>query len=791
NVAQTIAHELGHGAFKLYHTFSSNNKYTLTPNSTDNLMDYNNGVALNKYQWDAIHNPGWSLFGNLFQDEEEGAMTATDPGYYLRINQIASIIGSEIQSDDYVIVHTVKCTKAGSIPNTPQVIDVSSINSELPVNGIRPDKIYFQTASNGGKTDVLNIILRFKAEKGYYNLSSEINDNSYSAITEAPFLGVLKKGDQSFTRCMEQLSTLSEFACGEPNDIVKQLMGEDAPALYVSKVLQAIQACLEEQKNDKIGDQFYREFASKTTTESEKQQLRQIADVFNKMGDILFASNNSQTWQEQGAYLKAVYNAYKTQNEEFSSFLKRLNDYTTAFEGKKDLIKKFKDRETVAFLIKLFTNEELRYLSMSLRAQCLNALANKDLRGALRLSGYNEEETVLRLLEYVKSEEIAQLLEELKKGDLLNTMDEGYNDLITIADDNYAKLLDIIDAYTLSVKKVTDENKVEKLGELHEQNYFYNLTGDDLNKKFISGSKVLKDGKVSLTISKITGYNEVFIDKMGYVQMPITENQTIEVPFDQPVALYHNAFRKGVDASMQKQVEIVSALKLHYYLQCSMNEDIKTAASVVIDAGFLAVGVGEISAGIKGGTRLVLAICNISSSLTSLISTASEKSITDIDPVNGPKFIKSLQLFAAVTGFADLGAAGVSKLKGLLKEDVINAGKFYAKNEAALLKDANSKAVAEQTKKLVDEFSAYDDEIAQALRYGDAGDLLAIKNVFFKNGWTKESILAKVKEFKAQGKSLAVTEYLDAKDIAEHLSKFDEGVSCLKLESSLSYSTIG
>ncbi|HEY9124455.1 MAG TPA: fibronectin type III domain-containing protein, partial [Bacteroidales bacterium] len=46
NVAQTIAHELGHGAFKLYHTFSSNNKYTLTPNSTDNLMDYNNGVAL-------------------------------------------------------------------------------------------------------------------------------------------------------------------------------------------------------------------------------------------------------------------------------------------------------------------------------------------------------------------------------------------------------------------------------------------------------------------------------------------------------------------------------------------------------------------------------------------------------------------------------------------------------------------------------------------------------------------------------------------------------------------------
>jgi hypothetical protein len=53
--AHTIAHEIGHGAFHLRHTFSPKNKYVLSQNTTDNLMDYTpDGKALNKYQWDQI-----------------------------------------------------------------------------------------------------------------------------------------------------------------------------------------------------------------------------------------------------------------------------------------------------------------------------------------------------------------------------------------------------------------------------------------------------------------------------------------------------------------------------------------------------------------------------------------------------------------------------------------------------------------------------------------------------------------------------------------------------------------
>jgi len=84
-VARVAAHELGHGVFRLYHTFSSDNRYVLPEGTTDNLMDYNGGTALYKYQWDYIHDPQTMLFA-WAEEEEEGAMGI------LCFNQLESIV---------------------------------------------------------------------------------------------------------------------------------------------------------------------------------------------------------------------------------------------------------------------------------------------------------------------------------------------------------------------------------------------------------------------------------------------------------------------------------------------------------------------------------------------------------------------------------------------------------------------------------------------------------------------------------------------------------------------------
>jgi uncharacterized protein YoxC len=69
NVVNTLAHEIGHGAFNLQHTFK---EYpSLAQGSTDNLMDYPNGLSLYKYQWDNIHDPQKVL--GLFEDDRDAA----------------------------------------------------------------------------------------------------------------------------------------------------------------------------------------------------------------------------------------------------------------------------------------------------------------------------------------------------------------------------------------------------------------------------------------------------------------------------------------------------------------------------------------------------------------------------------------------------------------------------------------------------------------------------------------------------------------------------------------------
>jgi hypothetical protein len=100
DIGRTVAHEIGHGDFTLEHVFSAG--IGLSAGSTENLMDYNGGYQLFKYQWDVAHDPG-SVWG-IFEDDAEGELiknsyilvtdhllpgiSATDYGYDGYINYV-------------------------------------------------------------------------------------------------------------------------------------------------------------------------------------------------------------------------------------------------------------------------------------------------------------------------------------------------------------------------------------------------------------------------------------------------------------------------------------------------------------------------------------------------------------------------------------------------------------------------------------------------------------------------------------------------------------------------------
>ena len=102
---KVIAHELGHGAFNLRHTFSDE-KYTIQPKgSTNNLMDYGQafGTSLFKHQWDQMRYK--EILFELFGAESDEMGKYTDNTYTQKVFQqirCAYINGKEQFYDDFL-----------------------------------------------------------------------------------------------------------------------------------------------------------------------------------------------------------------------------------------------------------------------------------------------------------------------------------------------------------------------------------------------------------------------------------------------------------------------------------------------------------------------------------------------------------------------------------------------------------------------------------------------------------------------------------------------------------------
>lgn len=82
-LVRTIAHELGHGAFSLHHTFKEPN-FSLTQGATDNLMDYPSGKRLYKYQWDKMRYP--DIVVGLFEEDGDAKSVIASLNNALSIN---------------------------------------------------------------------------------------------------------------------------------------------------------------------------------------------------------------------------------------------------------------------------------------------------------------------------------------------------------------------------------------------------------------------------------------------------------------------------------------------------------------------------------------------------------------------------------------------------------------------------------------------------------------------------------------------------------------------------------
>lgn len=124
SIARTMAHELGHGAFNLHHTFMEEN-FSLPKNSTDNLMDYAEGTKLYKYQWDMMRST--PIVMGLFEGDEEAESQSPLDACQINIKDLATHIKQAKSSGERLFKIDLKkylfaCLSAMSVQDIKYII---------------------------------------------------------------------------------------------------------------------------------------------------------------------------------------------------------------------------------------------------------------------------------------------------------------------------------------------------------------------------------------------------------------------------------------------------------------------------------------------------------------------------------------------------------------------------------------------------------------------------------------------------------------------------------------------
>ncbi|MBS1508888.1 MAG: hypothetical protein JSS79_19785, partial [Bacteroidetes bacterium] len=196
----TMAHELGHGAFTLKHTFADNN--ALPQGTTDNLMDYNNGTHLWKLQWDRIHDPATVL--GLFEGDDSGASVNNEDeimGYiisdakaYIRMiappNQVKEPKEVLPQGTEIVLVSTTAANKFSAVKflDKKEIYLTSSSNITAIIKLIKPEKylvtndfdavvLPYSTSPAGQKITKDSYVIADKSCGDYYQVKENTSDN--------------------------------------------------------------------------------------------------------------------------------------------------------------------------------------------------------------------------------------------------------------------------------------------------------------------------------------------------------------------------------------------------------------------------------------------------------------------------------------------------------------------------------------------------------------------------------------------------------------------------------------
>ena len=206
NLSQTVAHELGHGAFRLRHPFD---EFSLAKGTTNNLMDYSEGTALYKYQWDNVHDPeamvGW------LQDDDESAYSIPCYGIFDDCDDVLRILKNIRES---------RINKTNILIKSPLAKDVIYKANNVEVEGVDYEQIHVVITKNKTRENTAEVVDCTDYDQEFLTAEGALDRQTGFALRKEGVILVKILIIDHHTKMENKLQLLRKYLLGEKGDIL-------------------------------------------------------------------------------------------------------------------------------------------------------------------------------------------------------------------------------------------------------------------------------------------------------------------------------------------------------------------------------------------------------------------------------------------------------------------------------------------------------------------------------------------------------------------------------------------
>ena len=799
---KTIAHELGHGAFNLKHTFSEHN---LPGGMTDNMMDYSDGTALYKYQWDYIHDPQ-AVMG-LFEEDEEGeSVIVTNLN---QLKEFANPNGSftfmaptgdpfTLPPDTEAVMFWTNDTYADGIIQPGESPDGAIIAFTIGKQTYRYHKIVDVTTGSGYKTR--------QGELPYVDLLTKKQKDLQHAIIGLP---CVNGGQVKFIA--QKIKFTSEPAGDNhtaEGNIVSKLPIEDPYELYYKGPRLPITAKLDFSYSDEA-IAFLQD--NEACLNEMARYVIQAADVIQThpgyyeryktcTGNPLAYPKPGSSSTEDAVALGIYYERLRNFADELLTYaIQTKNAYTDLLDTN--------DPDKLNALLKNTCAPDFTQFTFEQRKHIIEVLSTGNMHDYWLGAGNNRENIVIHTLQQAPEEQYGELLDLLSAEHyalLKRLIRKSHNQLI--GEDNFDRL---IDAVTVMIQK-------EYVYETFERDIYDDRVlrwgANDLFHGFdFSCNDWVNNQESEAIIFSSSSFVHHYPAGGEYTGVRIqSEEEThppLEVaPFDfVPLKLYDDIILESGKPIINKgdgEFQAVPAIYMYWMLERKATDETLTAIKANVNTALFLIGGAEIIAA-KSAFRVTLAIVDQATFATSFVIEAGPRRILEEGP-NGEQWqsiFKAFDAFNLLYGVARIGDGLALAAQDLLaKRAMLNQLKEVedwarlTPGQESIVK-ANILRMEEGMDELgrtvgvnpVEDYFLTQDEmwddladISDAAELGGVSKTLLPRNVDplinagMLEGWTTAKVLAY-----GRGNYPAVELYLSKSYISNHLKEFEDGVSFL------------